>query len=216
MPGLLRIILTTLICHFVMANAAYAEIYCLSLPAAKNKQLKNISICCEGKTPGMVNKKSGKFTSIKKKKGRAKKRGRTKKLKELRKLLKRGNAACKEMAENPGNTSTPTPYFPPYISEYANFDKQGNATERGKECFEIPPNLSGNVFAGELIVKQKCVSCPGEHLTTVPNTRLYDRAFPYLREATSITPMNLNEKNLPDGQLADITAYLNQFRYEGC
>lgn len=118
-----------------------------------------------------------------------------KKLTSLQGRAKKGNAACKNGPSGPGSP-TPTPVS-------GNFDASGNLTAQGKATFGVPSNLSGNITSGKNVHTTKCQGCHGDK----PN-----KSFSQYRSLTSASPMFFSTADLPDSELANITAYLNRFR----
>jgi hypothetical protein len=145
------------------------------------------------------------------------------KVKKLTKKSREVQAVCE--INKPVDTGMPTPVIPTSIavstvtptripgavatatpqSAASSFTASGDVTLAGKNLFAIPPSLSGNITRGKAEFQNNCSGCHTEQ-------RAVNKTFTYLRTAIKITPMLFNEGNMPDAQLADITAYLNRFR----
>lgn len=119
------------------------------------------------------------------------------KLQKLTASARVGDKACRGGPPG-GGTATPTP-----TPALGNFDSNGNVTEKGKTVFGIPANLGANVEAGRAIHQQRCAGCHGDRT---------NRSFSALRQAIAESPMDYSESDIPDPELANITAYLNRFR----
>ena len=117
----------------------------------------------------------------------------SKKIKKLKKLKRAGNNACSDARGGDGDTGGGT-----------NFDAQGNVTAAGYALFQIPTNLPANIFTGQTVYNNKCVGCHIERT---------NRTFTNLREETRQAPMYYDENTLTDPDLANLTAYLNRFRF---
>jgi hypothetical protein len=92
-------------------------------------------------------------------------------------------------------TPTPTPTVRP-----GNFDGAGNVTAQGKAAFGIPSNLSANKNAGQTKWFATCRQCHSVEKT--------NRNFGTIKSVLPISPMFIN---LPDSDVANLTAYLNRF-----
>jgi hypothetical protein len=101
-------------------------------------------------------------------------------------------------------TPTGTPVAIPTTAGSLYFDTSGNVTDTGKLFFEIPNNLTANIAKGKIWYNNNCVGCHVEK---------NNRSFIVLRESTVKPPMSFNAENLPDSDLANVTAYLNRYRY---
>jgi len=98
-------------------------------------------------------------------------------------------------------TNTPTPTTTPTISF---FDANGIMSDAGKVFLNIPTNLSAGITEGQALLSQyQCTNCHSERL---------NRSFDTYKENLRRPPMNFNEVNLPNADLAHITGYLNRFR----
>jgi len=172
----------------------------------KNGKIKEIF--CLGNVPGKLSSKAGAtlFTAysqvLKKQKQKLKKKPSVKnqkKVKSTRQIKKKGSQACKNVVP-PTPTTTPTPEVSPPPD--GNFDAVGNVTDEGKLLFGIPSELNANIEAGLIIQNAEC-GCHGER---------NNRTFSQLRTAILGEPMFIGESEVPDQDLADLTAYLNRFR----
>ena len=119
----------------------------------------------------------------------------------LRSRSSRGGEVCRN-GDDGGSTPTPKPTTTPSLG---NFDSVGNVTAKGKQTFGIPSNLSGNVSKGKTVHSTKCTGCHSEHTNLT---------FSQYRTWVGQFPMSYTTSSLPDGELADITAYLNRFRLQ--
>jgi hypothetical protein len=94
-----------------------------------------------------------------------------------------------------GTNPTPTPTVRP-----GNFDNAGNVTAQGKSAFGIPSNLSANRNTGQSKWFASCRQCHSVEKT--------NRNFGTIKSALPISPMFIN---LPDSDVANLTAFLNRF-----
>lgn len=119
--------------------------------------------------------------------------------KKAKAQAKLGNPVC-GTGNSPGSGPTPAPTVP---AGSGNFDLSGNVTETGRALFKIPSGLVANISSGRLVFNQKCSGCHGEH---------QNKSFTTLRSDTAQFPMGFTAQDLPDSELAHITAFLNRFR----
>ena len=127
-----------------------------------------------------------------KRKLKKKKRGKRalrKQLTELKQTRALGDAACQQG----GSGTAPEPFF----------DTAGNLSSRGRVLLEIPAGLNANLNIGKDVFEYHCTGCHDPQV---------NRTFPMYRERTSQEPMFFTEQELPDVDLAHLTAYLNRFR----
>lgn len=145
-------------------------------------------------------------TQIKTLKKQAKAASGKKKTKLLAKIAslsaanKKGKGMC---AGGPPVGGGPTPTPTPGPSSSGNFDSAGNVTAAGKALFGIPSSLNGNIGAGRTLWQAQCAGCHGDKL---------GRTFSQYRGLISQAPMFFSSSEIPDGSLANLTAYLNRFR----
>ncbi len=118
------------------------------------------------------------------------------KLLVLKAKSKRAQAACNSF-NGGGTQATPTP------TSSGNFDANGNVTALGKSIFGIPANLSASISAGKNLHNVLCSGCHGDEL---------GRSFSSYRSEISKSPMSFTISDVPDTDLANLTAYLNRFR----
>jgi hypothetical protein len=119
----------------------------------------------------------------------AKKKKLLAKIKSLSAKLSPGSTACKN-----GPPTTPTPT--------GNFDSFGNVTAAGKLRFGIPQYLSASISQGRTVQNLNCNGC---HLERV------DYTFSTLRQKIAQAPMYYDSSQIPDSDLAQLTAYLNRY-----
>lgn len=183
----------------ILAAAFPAVSFCATLTAVQitytlNFEVKSRNIYCSGKVPGEMTK--GKFASFASKIKKIKTSGiGKKKLPLFRALKSAGSPACQSI---PSATPTPTPAPAP-----GNFDSNGNVSAQGKALFGIPSELSGNISEGRTFYLLQCNGCHGDKL---------NKTFSQLRSAISASPMFFDTSQVPDPDLADVTAYVNRFR----
>ena len=165
---------------------------------------KNIRFACLGRTAGTTKKVSSYllFSSYTDQIRKLTRRKDKNKKATLTAIAKLATARCKILSTSTP-TPTPTPTAEPTF-EPGNFDSNGNVTEQGKSLFEIPSHLSANISLGRDVYQSYCVGC---HIEQV------NRTFPYIRTSIANPPMNYNEIDLPDPELANLIAYLNRFRF---
>ena len=127
------------------------------------------------------------------------------KLKDTKKLLNLGKAACARIAIPPPAppsatpTSTPLPTNQNYI-----FDSQGNLTTLGKSYLGVPADLDGNIDRGQTVQNFFCAGCHAE-------TRLW--RYVQLKSRIQAEPMYFQVPgDLSTQQVADLVAYLNRFQ----
>ena len=102
-----------------------------------------------------------------------------------------------------GTNPTPVPTRTPTPTT-GNFDGSGNVTAAGKALFGIPSNLSANVSAGRSAWQFGCQGCHG--------SEKLNKTFSSYRALLKASPMFIFENDVPDSELANLTAYLNRFR----
>jgi len=176
------------------------------------KKTKDVLIYCLDGVPGKVKEKSSGtvFTSYaqlmrKLKKNPKKKR----KVKQFKKIRRAGEVFCEALGlpvPTPAPTAGPslTPTAAPTPSQDGYFDVEGNVTEQGRILFEIPQGLPANILTGRDIWNATC-TCHTE-------AGRRNRSFSDYRQATALPPMFFNSTSLVDGDLAQITAFLNRLR----
>lgn len=102
----------------------------------------------------------------------------------------------------PSGTPTPSPSATPV--EF-NFDSQGNVTAKGKSIFGIPSYLAGNISTGRATHQRlACTSCHGE-----ATSRSYSQIMSAI---SSVSAMSYILEIANEGDIAEVTAYLNRFR----
>ena len=83
------------------------------------------------------------------------------------------------------------------------FDIQGNVTAFGKATFGIPSHLPADVITGRTVFNTYCIGCHNERRRFT---------FAELRQAILQSPMDYDQTQLPDQDLAQIMAYVSRFR----
>ncbi|MCB0321412.1 MAG: hypothetical protein KDD60_10850 [Bdellovibrionales bacterium] len=179
----------------------------------------DFEICCQDSTPGVLRSRKGSttFISTTTLKRNAKRKGITSRLRKWRKIHVAGQSFCQEQPDvppSPTPTPTPTPSLPP--SPFKNFDANGNVSSVGKECFQIPSHLNADITSGASEAISQCSGCHGVNLNIPAGAILASQKFQYMRERLKLEPMYLDESNISDASLANITAYLNRFNLNTC
>ena len=99
---------------------------------------------------------------------------------------------------------------------FTNFDLCGNVNNpEGYDCFEIPNELEANLNIGLTIAENNCFGCHGFGFPS-SFAEVNGRKFNYIRDAISASPMFFSEIEIPDEDLAHLTAYINRFNGNSC
>lgn len=122
---------------------------------------------------------------------------------KLKKRYKEQKAACEEQLESGGSSGGDGGSDGGSGgSREANFDSNGNISEAGRLAFGIPDGVPANVSDGQDIFNTYCSGCHSEQR---------GRSFSDYRTSIDQAPMFYDSSDIPDDDLADLTAYLNRF-----